>query len=157
MRHVCATLALAALAWTSAAPASAGDAEVVTACLQTERDADRDPHGCIGRIADSCAETPEGQSTQGTVACNDRESKAWDGLLNEEYQRLIGHLKPEAVEDLRKAQRLWLTSRDADCRVPYYLYDGGTIVQILGARCLLERTGDRALLIRSWREMAQGE
>jgi uncharacterized protein YecT (DUF1311 family) len=139
-------------------PAMAGDNEAVTACLQDARDNDRDAHACIGRIADACAETPEGQSTQGTVACNMREEKAWDALLNAEYQRLIRLLKkPEAIEDLRKAQRLWLTARDADCRVPYYFYDGGTIVQILGARCQLEHTAGRALLIRSWREMAQGE
>jgi uncharacterized protein YecT (DUF1311 family) len=139
-------------------PAIADDAEVIATCLQDTRDGDRKPHACIGRIADPCAETPEGQSTQGTVACNDRESKVWDTILNDEYQRLIGLLKKkEATEDLRKAQRQWIASRDADCRVPYYFYDGGTIVQMLGARCLRERTGERALLIRSWREMAQGE
>jgi uncharacterized protein YecT (DUF1311 family) len=141
------------------APCALADDNVsVTDCLQDARDKDRDAQSCVGKIADSCSETPDGQSTQGTVACNLREEKAWDALLNEEYQLLIGILKkPEAVEDLRKAQRSWLTQRDADCRIPYYFFDGGTIVQILGARCQLEQTADRALLIRSWREMAQGE
>lgn len=140
------------------APAFADDNASVTDCLQGARDKDNDAHSCIGEIADACSETPDGQSTQGTVACNMREEKAWDALLNEEYQLLIGILKkPEAVEDLRKAQRSWITQRDADCRIPYYFFDGGTIVQILGARCQLEHTAGRALLIRSWREMAQGE
>jgi len=157
MRPLSALLAAVAVTMVAQAPARADDGETIAACLQAERDGDRDLHGCIGRIADPCAETPEGQSTVGTVACSDREMKAWDALLNEEYQRLLGLLKPEAAEDLRKAQRLWVTSRDADCRVPYYFYGGGTMVQIVGARCQLDHTAERALLIRSWREMAQGE
>lgn len=158
MRSLRALAGVTLLVLAGLVPAMADDNQAVTTCLQDARDKDRDAHSCIGKIADPCSETPDGQSTQGQVACNLREEKAWDALLNEEYQLLIGILrKPEAVEDLRKAQRLWLTARDADCRVPYYFFDGGTIVQILGARCQLEHTAARALLIRSWREMAQGE
>lgn len=142
----------------AAAPAaSADDLKEVVTCVETENGANRDAHGCIGRIADACTNTPDGQSTQGEVACAQQETKAWDALLNEEYAALLKLMKPEAVEDIRKAQRIWLTSRDADCRVPYYFYEGGTIVGIIGARCELDHTGDRALLIRSWRRMAQGE
>jgi len=137
--------------------ACADDVKEVVTCVETENGAGRDAHGCIGRIADACTNTPDGQSTQGEVACAQQEAKAWDALLNEEYAALLKLMKPEAAEDIRKAQRIWLTSRDADCRVPYYFYEGGTIVGILGARCELEHTGDRALLIRSWRRMAQGE
>jgi uncharacterized protein YecT (DUF1311 family) len=148
---------IAVLLLMSVTPAFADDGEIIAGCLQAERDASRDAHSCIGRVADPCAETPEGQSTVGTVACTDKETKAWDEMLNEEYGRLLGLLKKEAAEDARKAQRLWIASRDADCRVPYYFFDGGTIVQTLGARCVLDHTAERALLIRSWREMAQGE
>ena len=137
--------------------ARADDLKDVVTCIETENGASRDAHGCIGRIADACTSTPDGQSTQGEVACAQQEAKAWDASLNEEYAALLKLMKPEAAEDIRKAQRIWLTLRDADCRVPYYFYEGGTIVSILGARCQLDHTGDRALLIRSWRRMAQGE
>ncbi len=115
------------------------------------------PHACIGVAADACAKTPDGQSTVGESKCAQDEASAWDGRLNTDYKALLGLLKPEVAEDLRKAQRIWVTSRDADCRVPYYFYDGGSIVQILGARCLMDRTAERALLIRSWLQMAKGE
>ncbi len=85
------------------------------------------------------------------------ETKAWDDILNAEYQRLLSLLKPEAAGDVKKAQRLWLQARDADCRVPYYFYDGGTIVKVLGAECDRDHTADRAILIKNWREMAQGD
>jgi uncharacterized protein YecT (DUF1311 family) len=100
---------------------------------------------------------PEGQSTVGMVECISTETQAWDDVLNKEYRRLLPLLKNEAAEDVKKAQRLWIQARDADCRIPYYFYDGGSIVQTLGAQCVLDHTADRALLLRSWREMAQGE
>jgi len=135
--------------------AAADDASVIAACLREQSEASKDAHACIGRVAEPCMQTPDGQSTQGMVACSQREEKVWDGLLNEAYRRLLKGLKAEAAEDVRKAQRIWLTLRDADCRVPYYFYNGGTIVQVLGAGCLLEHTADRAILIRSWRDMAE--
>jgi uncharacterized protein YecT (DUF1311 family) len=66
-------------------------------------------------------------------------------------------LSKEAAEDVRKAQRLWVEARDADCRVPYHFYGGGTIVKTLGAECERDHTADRAILIRSWHEMAKNE
>ena len=135
--------------------ATADDVSVITACLRESAEAEKDAHSCVGRISEPCMQTPDGQSTQGSVACAQREMQVWDGLLNEAYTKLLTSLNTEAAEDVRKAQRIWLTLRDADCRVPYYFYEGGTIVQILGASCLLEHTADRAILIRSWRDMAQ--
>ena len=149
---ICTAVSLAAVT-----PAAADDTEVISACLQQARESDQDAHTCIGRIADPCLETPDGQSTQGMVACTDQETRVWDGLLNAEYARLLPLPKPEAAEDVRKAQRIWITSRDADCRVPYYFFDGGTMTQPIGAHSLLDHTADRAILIKSWREMAQGE
>lgn len=143
------------LALSAPYPAAADDASVITACLREQSEKGKDASVCVGRVAEPCMETPDGQSTQGMVACSQREEKVWDGLLNEAYQRLLKGLKPEAAEDVRKAQRIWLTLRDADCRVPYYFYNGGTIVQVLGAGCLLDHTADRAILIRSWRDMAE--
>jgi len=137
------------------AAAAAGDP--VDACLKSETAANRDAHGCIGRMATACTAKPAGQSTVGESDCAQQEAQVWDKLLNSEYGALLRLMKPEAAEDLRKAQRIWVTSRDADCRIPYYFYEGGSIVQILGARCLLDRTAERALLIRSWHEMAKGE
>jgi uncharacterized protein YecT (DUF1311 family) len=147
--------ALAALAL-NVTVAAADDTSVITGCLRQASEAGTDARACVGRVSSPCMQTPEGQSTQGTVACAQRETQIWDALLNEAYSKLLTSLNSEAAEDVRKAQRIWLTLRDADCRVPYYFYEGGTIVQVLGASCLLDHTADRAILIRSWRDMAAG-
>jgi uncharacterized protein YecT (DUF1311 family) len=130
---------------------------MIATCLQTERDAGRDSHACIGRIADPCLNDPAGQSTVGMVECTDKETKIWDAMLNEEYARLLGLIAAPAAEAVRKAQRLWIETRDADCRVAYDIFEGGTIAQPIAARCMLDHTADRALQVRSWREMAQPE
>ena len=129
----------------------------ISACLaEAKGDAARE-RTCIDRVAGPCMQKPEGQSTPGMVDCLMGETKAWDDILNAEYQRLLPLLNTEAAGDVKKAQRLWIEARDADCRVPYYFYDGGTIVKILGAECERDHTADRAILIKSWREMAQGD
>jgi len=138
-----------------AAPSDASNK--ISACLEEAKgDAARE-RNCIDRMAGPCMQKPEGQSTPGMVDCLMDETKAWDDILNAEYQRLLLLLKAEAAGDVKKAQRLWIEARDADCRVPYYFYDGGTIVKVLGAECARDHTAHRAILIKSWREMAQGE
>jgi len=144
-------------AFFSAAPARADDAETIAACLQAERDAGRDQHSCIGSISDPCLNEPAGQSTVGMVDCTEKETKIWDTMLNEEYGRLMSLLQGKAAEAVRKAERLWIEARDADCLVPYAIYEGGTIAQPTAASCRLDHTADRALQVRTWREMAQPE
>jgi uncharacterized protein YecT (DUF1311 family) len=148
---------LIALAMSTPAAAATSDTQTVETCLQSQATAKGDAHACKGRVAGPCLEKPEGMSTPGQVDCLMDETKAWDDILNAEYRSLLPLLKSEAAGDVKKAQRLWLQARDADCRVPYYFYDGGTIVKVLGAECERDHTADRAILIKQWREMAQGD
>jgi len=131
------------------------DEEQIAACLQSQRDAERDGHDCIGRIADKCLDAPDGQSTLGMVQCLDRETKVWDEILNDEYNRLLGALPKAAADSVRSAERAWLATRDADCHVAYDIFEGGTMAQPIAARCMLDHVGARALQLRDWRELAQ--
>lgn len=145
------------LAFLDIASAATDESKSIAACLQAQGETDKGPLSCRGRISGQCMDKPEGQSTVGMVECLSTETQAWDVILNEEYSRLLALLKPDPAEVVKKAQRLWVQGRDADCAVPYNFYDGGTIVQTRGAECFLNHTADRATLIKSWREMAQGE
>jgi uncharacterized protein YecT (DUF1311 family) len=152
-------IGLVALVGTCAAAeaASADETGKISACIEDAKGDTPRERSCIDRMAGPCMQKPEGQSTPGMVDCLMSETKAWDDILNAEYQRLLPLLKAEAAGDVKKAQRLWVEARDADCRVPYYFYEGGTIVKVLGAECERDHTANRAILIKSWREMAQGE
>lgn len=155
-RCFCVTFACSlALAMTCPLPARADDAATIGACLKSEYEAGRDAHVCIGRVSDPCLETPDAQSTVGMVDCINRETKIWDNLLNDEYGRLMKMLSAKAAEDVRKAQRIWITSRDADCAVPYEIFEGGTMAQPIAANCVLAHTANRMMQVRSWLEMVQ--
>lgn len=138
-------------------PCQADDAATLAACMQGERDANRPVINCVGRISDPCLQLPEGQSTVGMVECIDKETKVWDGMLNREYARLLSAVNGKAADEVRKAQRNWIASRDSDCVVPYAIFEGGTMAQPIAADCVRSHTAERAVLVRAWREMAQPE
>ncbi len=137
------------------AVASADDSEIIAACVQGEREANRSALTCVGRISDPCLDKPEGQSTVGMVECIRRETKVWDDMLNAEYRRLLELLKGKAADTVRSAQRNWIALRDSDCQVPYEIFEGGTMAQPIAADCIRSHTADRAIQLRAWRDMAQ--
>ena len=142
----------------STLPVAADDAAVIEACLKSAYAAENGkPHDCIGRLADACLDKPENQSTHAMSACSNTEGDIWDALLNAEYQRLLGAVEGKAKDDIVKAQRQWVSLRDADCAIPYALFDGGTMAQPIGANCVMQSTAERMLQVRAWREMVDPE
>jgi uncharacterized protein YecT (DUF1311 family) len=140
-----------------AVPAAADDAGKIKACLTTEHDAGRSGRDCIGSVSDPCLQSPGNESTTSMVQCVDRETQIWDDLLNADYQRLLGSLEGKAAESVRQAERAWIAARDADCKVPYDIYEGGTMARLDGANCVLEHTATRVLQLHVWQNMAKPE
>jgi uncharacterized protein YecT (DUF1311 family) len=140
-----------------AAPAAADDAGTIKACLKTEHDANRGGRDCIGRVSDPCLQQPDKGSTSSMAECVDTETKIWDDLLNADYQRLLGSLEGTAAASVREAQRAWIALRDADCKVPYDIFDGGSMSRLDGASCVLDHTATRDLRLRAWYDMAHPE
>ncbi len=125
--------------------AVAADSDIIAACLDTERAAQRDGHACIGELSKPCVEAPGGETTVGMIQCSERESKAWDGILNAEYKRLVDGLSGKSAKRVRDAQRAWIKMRDGDCGLSYETFEGGTIAGVIAASCMLDRTATRAL------------
>jgi hypothetical protein len=67
-------VALAPVMVAAAPPVSAADAEVITACLDAERQGGRDGRACIGRVSDPCLEGSGSDTTQSMVECLDEEA-----------------------------------------------------------------------------------
>jgi Lysozyme inhibitor LprI len=51
----------------------------------------------------------------------------------------------------------WIAARDADCKVPYDIYEGGSMARLDGASCLLDHTATRVLQLHVWQNMAKPE
>jgi uncharacterized protein YecT (DUF1311 family) len=96
---------------------------------------------CVGLIADPCAD----KDTATAVACQERETRIWDDLLNKAFQDARAHLDAATGGALKDAQRAWIQFRDAKCAVSEKEYEESTMATILVADCKLTETGRRAI------------
>lgn len=46
------------------------------------------------------------------------------------------------------AQRAWIALRDGDCALEYAMWGSGSMGQIAGATCLLDKTAERTIYLR---------
>jgi uncharacterized protein YecT (DUF1311 family) len=155
--HVLGLVAVAAATLAAVPATAADDADTVTACIEGERQASRDGRACIGRVSDPCLKDTAAETTVAMVECLDRESAAWDKVLNADYQQLLKGLNAPAAESVRNAQRAWIALRDADCKVPYDIFEGGTIAHLDSATCVQNHTATRVLQLRDWRQMSEAD
>jgi len=66
----------------------------------------------ISKETEQCME--ENYTTAGTLACLDKEYKAWDSELNRLYRKLRSKLGQKARMALKKAQRKWIEQRNLE-------------------------------------------
>jgi len=83
-----------------------------------------------------------GVSTVEMVECLNAKTQPWDKRLNTAYRKVLKSAEPKQREQLRKAQRLWVQYRDANCL--YWDLGEGTIARIEAADCMYRMTRSRA-------------
>ena len=76
------------------------------------------------------------------VACLAAATAKWDKRLNAAYRDALKEAPAAQREPLRKAQRLWLQYRDANCE--YYALGEGSIARLNAGSCLFDLTKSRA-------------
>lgn len=81
---------------------------------------------------------------QGINYCLGERHAFWDRLLNDAYQQVIADRGPEDEEQLRVAQRAWITYRDATCEMEAAQMAGGSGEAMLRFGCLARLTERRA-------------
>lgn len=142
------------------------DVSIVEACLENamiarEDGVAADLHDCIWLAANACMKQPGGNSTAGMIGCTAQETDYWDMLLNQSYQQRMAEAQdwrpddiPGGTEDiapatlLRQMQRDWIAYRDLMCSWRSDPWQGGSIVNVLRAGCMLDATAEQALLLR---------
>lgn len=80
-------------------------------------------------------------TTVGIVQCIDQAGQKWDQRLNKAYKALMERSEPRQNAELKKAQRLWIQYRDANCA--FYAATGGSIGQIEAYECIRAMTKAR--------------
>ena len=98
------------------------------------------------RAQDARSDIPDPEcdgSTQQMVECMADATEKWDKRLNAAYREaLTDATSKQQREQLRKAQRLWVQFRDANCM--YYALGEGTISRLDSASCMFDMTKSRA-------------
>ncbi len=105
------------------------------------------------------AREDDGDTTTGMVSCMSAETEIWDNLLNAEYKvtrdlfaSMDSNDDGRRVDALLKAQRAWITFRDAECALQYSAWGNGSIRSIAGADCLMGVTAERTSRLVELRE-----
>ncbi|WP_323007590.1 lysozyme inhibitor LprI family protein [Pseudorhodobacter sp.] len=114
-----------------------------TQALRNDTDA-----SCIGAASGVCMEQPYGYTTQAISQCTDAETVVWDGFLNREYKARMAQITPDQKTALRAAQRAWIAFRDADCQLQYQMFIDGSMRSNIYTGCMLDKTAQRALVLR---------
>ena len=89
------------------------------------------------------AQCKDAVSTKDMQDCMDNEWKKSDAELNRVYQESLKKLKPEQAALLKKAQRAWLSYRDAQCDADYKMFAGGTAAPLALTQCRVTLTQER--------------
>ena len=92
-----------------------------------------------------------GVSTPEMVDCLNAQAAQWDKKLNAAYKAALDAAEPKQREQLRKAQRLWVQYRDANCT--YYSLGEGSIARVQAAECLRGMTEKRAKELQNGSDM----
>jgi uncharacterized protein YecT (DUF1311 family) len=80
--------------------------------------------------------------------CMEPEWKKSNAELNRVYQESLKKLKPEQAAFLKKAQRAWLTYRDAECEADYKMSPGGTAAPLALTPCRVTLTQERTKTLK---------
>ena len=105
--------------------------------------------GLLFVVAGSAAQANNCDTTmaqQEMNRCADLAFQAADGELNDAYAGAVAFAREiggEAEDKLRKAQRAWVTFRDAACDAEAYPNEGGSIQPMVYSYCLARLTDQR--------------
>jgi uncharacterized protein YecT (DUF1311 family) len=94
------------------------------------------------------AQCKDAVSTKDMQDCMDNDWKKSDAELNRVYQETLKKLKPEQAALLKKAQRAWLTYRDAQCEADYKVFAGGTAAPLALIQCRVTLTQERTKTLK---------
>ena len=79
-------------------------------------------------------------TTAATTNCMAHEYQKADFDLNRIYKLAFTGLNPQEADNLKKAQRAWVTYRDAQCDAEYAKWEGGSGGPAAHLQCLYRLT-----------------
>jgi uncharacterized protein YecT (DUF1311 family) len=107
-------------------------------------------------LAQDCNDAP----TQAEMTeCAAKAYEQSDHKLNEAYRKITSRLAdlPEVKTSLTKAQRAWISFRDAQCEFTNAQAGGGTLYATLINQCLTDMTNQRVEALETFLQCEEGD
>lgn len=89
--------------------------------------------------------------------CAAQETQAADKKLNQTWQQVIKRADPAQRDLLKKAQRAWISLRDADCEFIASATEGGSIQPMIYSECIGGKTREREAWLASFLHCEEGD
>jgi uncharacterized protein YecT (DUF1311 family) len=120
----------------------------IRACAEKYKDdLDKVEQQCLFKlVSEPCINKSRG-SDHDTADCYRAEAAIWDGLLNENYKKLVAALDNDQNEKARAMQRAWIAYRDTTCHF-YADKLQGTMANPMITACQARETARRAVLLQ---------
>lgn len=120
-------------------------------CMEAE-----DEDVCLGIVTDACYDQPGSDTSEGIIACIQREYVLWDALVAERHSTLLqayqdtGNILQDVehaqLQDrLEASQSFWESLRDSDCSFLAAAYRIESLSRTAVMDCLRTRTAERAI------------
>jgi uncharacterized protein YecT (DUF1311 family) len=125
----------------------AADVALVRECLATLSARGAPARVCMDIVTRSCATQPDGDTTAGAAACEERGRYAWITLLAEVSAALEDGMSNTERERYAAAQDAWAAFRDAQCAYEAALFEGEALQSAERIACERRLTAERAVAL----------
>lgn len=103
----------------------------------------------IDKTTQACVD--KNSTTIGMMECLEKAFKEWDKELNKVYNALLKEVSATGKENLKNAQKQWLTYRDAEFKAINAIYDlEGTMWGLVAAEARNTVIKDRVLTLQNY-------
>jgi uncharacterized protein YecT (DUF1311 family) len=111
----------------------------------------------IEKSLEECLAIEENMTSSGMERCAYQATQEWDKELNKVYKQLMSKLDAQAQDELRKAQRAWVSYKELELNNMSSIYrysfqngEGGSFLIPMQAMDELELTKTRALTLSGY-------
>lgn len=104
--------------------------------------------GTLGVVPATAKDCAPGDTQMALNECAGTSVTEVEGSLNALYKSLMAQLSTKAKESLRVSQRAWLVYREKTCEFQSLGVNGGSMMPMVFAACLVPITQDRIKMLR---------
>lgn len=122
-----------------------GALPLIKACLKRQAEKGESAEACLGLSMKACMRHRINETTNGSIRCAMGENAAWEAIIDEATSRIARNSDAALRAKLENSQSRWVEFKRGACGVWRDVFRGGSMGRQIGADCIREKAGRRAL------------